>query len=142
VTGRAVALETPVESRSLWERDRDLEIALRLVADHPISGVGLGGYLPAARAYDAWAGVVHNVPLLLGAELGLAGIAIWIWLVAGPVLRRGGLGRHASETGLWLGFWLLGLLYPAPYPLYELRSALLAGLATGLLALAAKDSAG
>lgn len=140
VTGRAVALETPVENRSLWERERDLEIARRLIREHPLSGVGLGGYLVAARAYDEWAGVVHNVPLLQGAELGVAGIAIWLWLVAGPVLRRDALGHRAPQTGLWLGFWLLGLLYPAPYPLYELRSALLAGLAAGLLTVAAKDS--
>lgn len=140
VTGRAVALETPVESRSLWERGRDRDIALRLIVEHPLSGVGVGQYLPAARAYDDWAGIVHNVPLLMATEMGLAGIAAWLWLVAAPVLRRGALGPFAPETGLWLGFWLLGLLYPAPYPLYELRSALLAGLATSLVALSAKDS--
>jgi hypothetical protein len=138
VTGRAVALETPVESRSLWERDRDMAIALRLITAEPVTGVGLDGYLPAARAHDAWSGLVHNVPLLLGAELGLAGIVIWLWLVAGPVLRRGALGAYAPETGLWLGFWLLGLLYPAPHPLFELRSALLAGLAAGLLTLGSR----
>lgn len=142
VIGRAVALETPVESRSLWERERDLEIALRLIAEHPITGVGLDNYLTAARTHDAWAGLAHNVPLLLGAELGLAGILVWLALVAGPVVRRGALGGHAAETGLWLGFWLLGLLYPAPYPLYELRSALLVGLAASLLTAGAKDSSG
>lgn len=131
--GRAMALETPVESRSLWERDRDVRLALRLVAENPVSGVGLGQYLPAARRYDAWAETVHNVPLWLAAELGVAGALIWLWLVLIPVARRGAFGRFAPLTGLWLGFWLLGLLQPAPQPYYELRSALLAGLIAGLV---------
>ena len=134
VVGRAVALETPVESRSLWERERDTAIAARLVADRPLTGVGLGRYLSHARAVDRWAETVHNIPLLMGAELGLPGVLLWLVLLVAPVARRDALGRHAPQTALWLSFWLLGLLYPAPQPLLELRSALLAGLILGLIA--------
>jgi hypothetical protein len=133
VVGRAVALETPVESRSLWERERDTTIAARLLADRPLTGVGLGRYLSHARAVDRWAETVHNVPLLMGAELGLPGVLLWLLLLVAPVARRGALGRHAPQTALWLSFWLLGLLYPAPQPLLELRSVLLAGLILGLM---------
>lgn len=141
VVGRAAATETPVENRSLWERERDTQIAWRLLVAEPWTGVGFGQYVAAARVHDAWAEVVHNVPLLWGAELGMAGLLLWLWLVAAPVLRRGAFSRYAPYTALWLGFWLLGLLYPAPHPLFELRSALLAGLVTGLVALS-KDLTG
>lgn len=135
VTGRAVNLDTPVESRSLWERERDTSISLKVVKANPLSGVGIGNYVVTARAYDAWAETVHVMPLLLAAELGLGGALVWLWLLLAPVLRRGALDEFAPETGLWLGFWLLGLLYPAPYPLYELRSALLTGLVAATIAL-------
>jgi hypothetical protein len=138
VVGRAVALETPVESRSLWERERDTEIAARLLANRPLTGVGLGRYLSHARAIDRWAMTVHNVPLLMGAELGLPGVLLWLVLLVAPVARRGALGRYAPQTALWLGFWLLGLLYPAPQPLLELRSALLVGLLAGLVAVSSR----
>ena len=134
VVGRAVALESPVESRSLWERGRDTEIAVHLRAERPLPGVGLGRYLTYARALDRWAETVHNIPLLMGAEMGLLGLLLWPVLLIVPVARRDALSRHAPETALWLGFWLLGLLYPAPHPLLELRSALLVGLAAGRLA--------
>ena len=39
-----------------------------------LTGVGLGRYLNHARAVDRWAETVHNVPLLMGAELGLVGL--------------------------------------------------------------------
>ena len=112
VVGRAVALESPVESRSLWERGRDTEIAVHLLAERPLTGVGLGRYLTYARALDRWAETVHNIPLLMGAELGLLGLLLWPVLLIVPVARRDALSRHAPETALWLGFWLLGLLYP------------------------------
>jgi hypothetical protein len=134
VVGRAVALETPVESRSLWERGRDTEIAVHLLTERPLTGVGLGRYVTYARARDRWAETVHNVPLLLGAELGLLGLLLWLVLLIAPVARRGALGGHAPETALWLGLWLLGLLYPAPHPLLELRSVLLVGLVAGRVA--------
>jgi hypothetical protein len=55
-----------------------MNVALKLIAEHPLAGVGAGNFSLATRAatqgqttYDA----VHNVPLLIDAELGLAGLA-------------------------------------------------------------------
>lgn len=132
--GRAVATDTAVENRSLWERERDIALAWRLMGERPLTGVGLGSFVAAAREYDAWASTVHNVPLLLGAELGAVAVALWLWWVIAPVWRRGALARHAPVTALWLSFCLLGLFYPAPQPFLELRGALLTGLVVGLVA--------
>lgn len=139
VIGRAVGLETPIESRSLWERERDTQIALRLLGERPLTGVGLGRYVAEAQRYDRWAERVHNTPLLWGAELGAGAILLWLLLVIGPVWRREAFGRFAPETALWLGFWLLGLFYDRPDPLYELRYTLLTGLVVGLMAQTGKD---
>ena len=128
------ATDTPIESRSLWERERDIEIAWQLLIEHPWTGVGLGHYVTVARLHDGWAKTVHNVPLLLGAELGLVGSFLWVWLLLAPLPRRGAFLSHAPQTALWLGFWLLGLFYPAPHPFLELRSTLLTGLVMALCA--------
>jgi hypothetical protein len=133
VAGRVVALDTPIESRSLWERERDSQIGLQLIADNFLTGVGPGNYVPAAREHDPWAETVHNMPLLLGAELGIGGSLIWLWLLVAPLMRSGALSRYAPQTALWLSFWLLGALYNGPHPLYELRSTLLVGLVAGLI---------
>lgn len=134
ISGRIVGLETPIESRSLSERGRDTAISLEIIARYPVLGVGLGQYLDVATQFDPAAELVHNVPLHLAAEIGLVGLMAWVWLLVSPLLRRGALGRHAAVTGLWLGFWLLGILQPAPNPLYELRSVLLASLVAGVMA--------
>lgn len=134
VFGRVAHLDTPVEARSIQERSRDTAISLRLIADQPLLGTGLGHYLAAAREYDEWAELVHVVPLRLAAEMGLAALFVWLWLVIAPVLRPGALTQFAPETGLWLAFWSLGLLDLAPNPLVELRSALLVGLVAALVA--------
>jgi hypothetical protein len=134
VAGRVIELDTPVESRSLWERERDTNVSLRLIMDQPLTGVGVGNYVAAARIYDAWAETVHNMPLLLATEVGLGGLFVWLWLLVAPLMRRGAFSRYAPQTALWLSFWLLGVLYNGPHPLYELRSALLVGLVAGLIA--------
>jgi hypothetical protein len=137
VVGRVVALDTSIESRSLMERERDTDVSRKVIAANPLNGVGLGNYVAAARAYDPWAEAVHNMPLLLSAELGLGGFLVWMWLLVAPVARRGVFSRYADQTALWLSFWLLGLLYNGPHPLYELRSTLLMGLVAGLISVTA-----
>jgi O-antigen ligase len=135
ITGRLFGTESSIESRSIWERQRDLAIAVRLVAAEPLSGVGFGRYLAPARALDPWAELVHNVPLLLAAELGLLGFFGWLLLLVAPVARPGAFAGRAAQTGLWVAFWCLGLLYLQPHLFTELRSMLLAGLVAGLVAL-------
>lgn len=135
LSGRLTEGSSALEERSIRERERDLGIALRLLADAPLTGTGFGRYEAAALSVDPWAMVVHNVPLYIGAELGLLGIAAWLLLVILPLLAPDGLFRTPARAGVWLGFWLLGLFYVQPHPLIETRSALLAGLVAGLVTL-------
>ena len=78
MAGRLLALDSPLESRSLWERQRDWSLAWQVWGERPFLGVGPGQYLTAASAINPEAALVHNVPLLIGAELGLVGLALWL----------------------------------------------------------------
>lgn len=81
-SGRAVGLETPVESRSLWERERDTQIALTV--GRPAAVLASAWTLTTTcLALDPWAETVHNIPLLLGAELGLFRSPLWPVLLVG-----------------------------------------------------------
>jgi O-antigen ligase len=81
---RFFSLDTPTEAQSINERVRDVELALRIIAVHPWTGVGLGRYLDAAQALDADAAMVHNVPLLVTAESGIMALVLWILLAIAP----------------------------------------------------------
>jgi len=82
-----------------------MNVAMKLIADHPLAGVGAGNFSVATRAatsdqttYDA----VHNVPLLIAAELGLVGLAVVFALAA--VLVAVGYHRWRARSGqLWDG---------------------------------------
>lgn len=71
--------------------------ALRIIADHPLLGSGLNNYEHTIRAYDltgeyTLAGqlvIVHNLFLLLAAEVGLIGLGLFVWLLI--ALARQGL---------------------------------------------------
>jgi hypothetical protein len=132
VVGRFFHLNNPVESRSLWERERDVAISLTLIQQHPWTGVGFGNYLAQAVRMDWWAEPVHSVPLHFGAELGLPGIGLWLILLAAPLLpdnawRNRTVWNYPPGIAVLLVFGLFGLLQPGPNPLVEVRGALLAG---------------
>ncbi|MEW5988016.1 MAG: O-antigen ligase family protein [Chloroflexota bacterium] len=82
--GRFLALDTPGESESISQRMEDMRLALALIARQPWQGVGAGNYLTAALPLNPTAETVHNVPLLVAAELGLPGLFLWLWLVLTP----------------------------------------------------------
>ncbi len=102
VLSRFVALDTPIEARSLDERVSDSRLALALIADHPWRGVGLGNYTDYAQTMAAGARRVHNVLLLVTAELGLPGGLLWLWLALAPLLA----GRRSKNRALSKAVWL------------------------------------
>ena len=87
VASRFLHLETPLEARSIRDRQRDADLALQLIWKHPWRGVGIRNYLVAVRAIEPDSRTVHNVPLLTAAELGLPGAALWSWLALTGLLH-------------------------------------------------------
>ena len=114
MAGRLLGLDSPLESRSLWERQRDLGLAWQLLRERPFLGVGLGQYLAAATVLDPAAAQVHNVPLLIGAELGVVGLVLWLIFWLWPLWRYGRLASFAPATAVWVGLILMALVHPEP----------------------------
>jgi O-antigen ligase len=113
VFSRLFALDTPTEAQSISDRQRDAALAVTVIRGAPLTGVGLGEYLVAAQRLDADAARVHNVPLLVTAELGLPGLLLWLWLMAAPFwlwLRRGAAARSYAEIGPRLAPWVAMLV--------------------------------
>jgi hypothetical protein len=123
-----LALDSPLESRSLWERQRDLGLAWQLMAERPFLGAGLGQYLAMATKINPEAAVVHNVPLLIGAELGGLGLGLWFFFWLWPLWRLGRSARFVAGTAVWLPLILMALVHPEP-TLYLPKGAVLWGLA-------------
>jgi O-antigen ligase len=90
VASRFLRLDTPIEAPALSERLRDAGLALELIAAHPWRGVGAGNYLASVHPFHPDAITVHNVPLLVTAELGVLGLAFWLWLTLAPFVRKCG----------------------------------------------------
>ena len=80
------------DPRPLW-----MAAAVKLIAAHPLAGVGAGNFSEVTR-HDA----VHNVVLLIGAELGLAGltmVGIMVMMLVAVGFRR----WRARSTHPWDG---------------------------------------
>lgn len=126
---RFLNLDSEIEATSISERVASAEIALQLITADPVWGVGLGRFVEAAQMIDPNATQVHNVPLLVAAELGIGGLLLWLWLVLAPFgrLRQGAtdtvlpsqlaswvamLVLNLFDTTLWLGEnWQTALLF-------------------------------
>ncbi len=138
-------LNTAVEARSLIERLRDVRIAWTLIWDHPWTGVGLGNYLASARQIDRSARVVHNVPLLVTAEMGVLGGVLWLWLGLAPIVAaiRGWMGGRrelVSQLAPWVALLTIGLFHGLPWINTGWRTAILLALLMGAWARAVRSS--
>ncbi|MCB8978764.1 MAG: O-antigen ligase family protein [Ardenticatenaceae bacterium] len=128
MASRFVALDSPLEQRSLWERQRDLGIALHLVGERPFLGTGPGHYLAAAQTVDPAAVTVHNVPLLVAAELGLLGLGLWLTFWLWPLWRYGRSPANRVGTAVWLALILMAMVHPEP-TLFLPKGSVLWGIA-------------
>lgn len=77
-------------SRDVADRVQMNRFALGVTAAHPLVGIGAGNMPLAFMSVGRRADYVHNVPLLLAAEVGIFGALIWLWLLigAGALLRN------------------------------------------------------
>lgn len=131
VVGRFSPPGNTLELLSLSERLRDAPLAWQLMVNYPWRGVGLGQFRQAAMALHPQAGLVHVTPLLVGAELGVPGFLVWLWLLAAPLLRRDLLVNFAPQTAVWVAILIISLLQPEPTP-FTMQGAILFGLAAAL----------
>jgi hypothetical protein len=88
---------------------------LHIAADHPVGGVGIGGFRRAyaerkhLKGADPKKAASHDTPVTVVAETGVPGLALFCWLLAASLLlalrRVGGgfVGRVRLVVGLALG---------------------------------------
>ena len=113
---RAELLETP--DRATGNRSQLVSEGARIAADHPVTGVGLGGFKSAYgervgfRAADPARAASHNTPVTVAAELGAPGALLFVWLVGTALwlpFRRASRS-FAGRASLSLGLALLAIL--------------------------------
>jgi putative inorganic carbon (hco3(-)) transporter len=157
------AVSGPMAKR-LTERDAgawsarlaQYRVAGRMIQDHPLLGVGLNKYVPAAQSYDDTASristrfkmPVHNVYLLAWAETGAVGLLALAFLVV-SALRMAYFGRwpygETYDLHLGLFFGLAAYFVHAnvdmnPIPSYAVCFFIL-GLLTAVHRIARRDLA-
>jgi probable O-glycosylation ligase (exosortase A-associated) len=114
-------------------RWNDWNVALGIVASNPLVGVGLGQNVLALNAHrgETWR-EIHNVYLQYAVDLGLPGLALFLWLfvalfrTAGgvrrlsakvPALQHAGVVAGSVQTAL-VGFAVAAFFHPVAYQFY------------------------
>lgn len=136
---------SPVASFSNQERLFAQKASIRMIQKRPLFGVGPENFLTISLYEENNHVLLHNIYLLVFAELGLFGLILFAWLLL-PIIQRGiFLIDHPFFSGiffcvmalLFLGmfdfypiishkirllfFVLAGVLYREPFPLASLR---------------------
>jgi hypothetical protein len=124
------------------DRTQRVEDTARVIGDHPLAGVGIGGQPRASREA---AGsdrptpnfVSHTTPLTVAAELGAIGLVLYAWLLVGGARAIAAVRRRDDGLGLALGAVFLGLFVHALFYsgfLEDPLTWLVVALASGYLA--------
>jgi len=136
--GRVNASTQPFEQFSMDERRGMIDVAVRLIVAHPLTGVGAANFSTASQTLLGYPlDWVHNVPLLITSELGLPGALAFATIVGSMawIGRRRWRSRSLTMWQTLTGGGLVALLtimlfdhYLWTAPQGTLLWALLAGL--------------
>jgi O-antigen ligase len=120
VGGYAAAQLVSGHSLNRLTSDRTLRVqeTTRVIAHHPLAGVGIGGQPRASRALAKSDRptpnfVSHTTPLTVAAELGVIGVALYLWLLVGGARMLAAVTRLDRALGLALGASFLALFVHA-----------------------------
>jgi O-antigen ligase len=105
-------------NRITSDRTNRVEDALRVIEEHPVVGVGIGGQPRASRRLAGSERptpnfVSHTTPLTIFAELGVIGLALYAWLLVGGAWLILRVRRRDEALGLVLGAAFIGLFVHA-----------------------------
>ena len=105
-------------NRATGGRTKLVSNGLRIAADHPIAGVGVGGFERAYRERVEVSPRVeepasHTTPVTVAAETGVIGLALFAWLVGTALFvafrRTGGASATVRIAGLAVGLGLFAV---------------------------------
>jgi O-antigen ligase len=101
-----------------------IEDGARIALDHPIGGVGLGGFKDAyaertgLRGEEPARAASHNTPVTVAAETGFPGLALLAWLIVVAVVTALRLAGRRRLTGRVSLFAALGVTAIAVHSLF------------------------
>lgn len=111
-------------------------VALKMIMTNPFLGIGFNSYLVEFEKYGAQGGIVHNIYLLIGAEMGLLGLLSFVWFIW-TVLREGWEKKedhaHLACLAIFIGFIFIG--FCDFYLLWHHSGRLIFFITAGLLTL-------
>ena len=105
-------------NRITSDRTNRVEDAVRVIEEHPLVGVGIGGQPRASRRLAGSERpsanfVSHTTPLTVFAELGAIGLVLYAWLLAGGAWLILQVWRRDETLGLVLAASFVGLFVHA-----------------------------
>jgi O-antigen ligase len=119
--------DTTGSAQARWT---DAEAATRYIADNPLIGAGLGMHTTAIVPYGGTWRAAHNVYLEQAADLGLPGLALFVWMLVGcwrgvrraqrsSVRHAPALYRMTEALELSIAAFALGAMFhPISYHFY------------------------